>query len=370
MAAGLVVASAEGHVPGVVAGGPTLGPRALIVSCDLTGVWVSALRPGGNDQSDETKGSSGDLIGSDSGSEVDRLLGHCKRWKLIRSLTQFKAACQHADIERAGLKAYGSASGIGISTRFGDFRVSATQPAHPYTVTARLYAVSAADNHSPTLDGFAGEGIRSRTTTTPKGVRMAHRLRTMLLIGSLAAVGAAGTLVAANVAAADTTLCEQYGTTIAGQYVVQNNRWGTTATQCINATSNGFSITQQDGVSTTGARSPTRRSSSAATTPTAARAPPCRCSSARSAARPAASATPTSAAAPTTRRTTSGWTRHPRPRSQPDRDHDLVQPAGQHPADRLGRRPRHTSAGRSWEVWTGNNGGNNVVSYVATSAIS
>ncbi len=43
------------------------------------------------------------------------------------------------------------------------------------------------------------------------------------------------------------TICEQYGTTTTGNYVIMNNRWGTTATQCINTTSSGFSIIQQDG---------------------------------------------------------------------------------------------------------------------------
>ena len=55
-------------------------------------------------------------------------------------------------------------------------------------------------------------------------------------------------VVTAGPAQADVTICEQYGsTTIQGRYVVQNNRWGTSATQCINVTSAGFQITQQQG---------------------------------------------------------------------------------------------------------------------------
>ena len=51
---------------------------------------------------------------------------------------------------------------------------------------------------------------------------------------------------------ADTVICDQYGvTTIQSRYIVQNNRWGTTATQCINVTSTGFSIIQQDGTAST-----------------------------------------------------------------------------------------------------------------------
>jgi cellulase/cellobiase CelA1 len=56
-------------------------------------------------------------------------------------------------------------------------------------------------------------------------------------------------------AQADTTLCEPFGTTtIQGRYVVQNNRWGTSATQCVTATDTGFRVAQADGsVPTNGA---------------------------------------------------------------------------------------------------------------------
>src|SRR5918999_813836 len=70
---------------------------------------------------------------------------------------------------------------------------------------------------------------------------------------AFAALGllALGGLLAVTVAApaqADTVICEQFGsTTIQGRYVVQNNRWGSTAQQCINVTATGFSITAQGG---------------------------------------------------------------------------------------------------------------------------
>lgn len=48
-------------------------------------------------------------------------------------------------------------------------------------------------------------------------------------------------------AAATGQICAQFGTTTQGNYVVMNNRWGTSATQCINVTNNGFQIVQQDG---------------------------------------------------------------------------------------------------------------------------
>jgi hypothetical protein len=60
----------------------------------------------------------------------------------------------------------------------------------------------------------------------------------------IAAVGVS--LVVASPAQA-ATICEQYGTVVAGNYVIMNNRWGSNSPQCIETTSNGFTITQQDG---------------------------------------------------------------------------------------------------------------------------
>ncbi len=63
----------------------------------------------------------------------------------------------------------------------------------------------------------------------------------------LALVFSSVAVVIQPAAAATGTICEQYGTTTQGNYTIMNNRWGTTATQCINVTTNGFQITQQDG---------------------------------------------------------------------------------------------------------------------------
>ncbi|MDW4904227.1 cellulose binding domain-containing protein [Streptomyces sp. ADMS] len=83
----------------------------------------------------------------------------------------------------------------------------------------------------------------------------AHSARGLLgaLLTSL--VSLAALLTTASVAQADTTICQPFGsTTIQGRYVVQNNRWGTSATQCIAVTDSGFRITQADGsVPTNGA---------------------------------------------------------------------------------------------------------------------
>ena len=80
---------------------------------------------------------------------------------------------------------------------------------------------------------------------------MRRAIRALAALGLLA--GAVVTAFAvAGPAAADTQICDQYGsTTIGGRYVVMNNRWGTSAQQCINVTGTGFSITSQQGTGNT-----------------------------------------------------------------------------------------------------------------------
>lgn len=80
---------------------------------------------------------------------------------------------------------------------------------------------------------------------------MRRAIRAIMAAGLLA--GAALTAFAvAGPAAADTQICDQYGsTTIGGRYVVMNNRWGTSAQQCINVTSTGFTIQTQQGTGST-----------------------------------------------------------------------------------------------------------------------
>jgi len=79
-----------------------------------------------------------------------------------------------------------------------------------------------------------------------------RRVHRAFVAAGLAAAAVATAFVVAGPAAADTVICEQYGaTTIGGRYVVMNNRWGTSAQQCINVTGSGFSITSQQGVGST-----------------------------------------------------------------------------------------------------------------------
>ena len=71
------------------------------------------------------------------------------------------------------------------------------------------------------------------------------KFATVMLI--LAVVFGAGISAFQNAKAATGPICAQFGTTTQGNYTIMNNRWGTSATQCINVTTNGFQITQQDG---------------------------------------------------------------------------------------------------------------------------
>ncbi len=82
------------------------------------------------------------------------------------------------------------------------------------------------------------------------------RARLIVAAAAVAAAVVGGGIVLSGPASAEnTTLCDQYASTKVqgGAYIVQNNRWGTSATQCINVSDDGFTITQEDGVNTGGA---------------------------------------------------------------------------------------------------------------------
>jgi chitodextrinase len=74
-----------------------------------------------------------------------------------------------------------------------------------------------------------------------------RRLLTIATAGLLTLGAVATSLIIAQPASA-VVICEQFGSTTAGDYRIMNNRWGTSATQCINTTANGFTIQQQDGI--------------------------------------------------------------------------------------------------------------------------
>ncbi|MEV4625852.1 cellulose binding domain-containing protein [Micromonospora sp. NPDC049523] len=188
----------------------------------------------------------------------------------------------------------------------------------------------------------------------------------LLVAGSLVAI------VAAGPAQADTQICEQYGTTtIQGRYVVQNNRWGTTAQQCINVTSTGFSVLSQQGSAPTNGAPVSYPSvylgchygncSPGSNLPLQVS----RISSATS------SINYTYVGGATYNASYDIWL-DPAPKTTGVNQMEImiwfnrqgsIQPIGS-------RTGSATVGGRSWEVWTGNNGGNNVISYLAPSAIT
>ena len=85
---------------------------------------------------------------------------------------------------------------------------------------------------------------------------MSRPRRTVALVALLCSLLGISGVAAAQLATAAPVLCDQYASTPiqSGRYIVMNNRWGTSATQCIDVTSSGFTVTQADGsVATNGA---------------------------------------------------------------------------------------------------------------------
>jgi hypothetical protein len=202
-----------------------------------------------------------------------------------------------------------------------------------------------------------------------------RRLRTVrALFGALltALATLATLLVAGTPARADTTICEPFGSTVVqGRYVVQNNRWGTSATQCVTATDTGFRISRADGsVPTNGAPKsyPSIFNGCHYTN----------CSPGTDL--PARISTLSSAPSSISYSYVSGavynaaydiWL-DPTPRTDGvNRTEIMIWFNRVGPIQPIGS-PVGTASvgGRTWEVWTGSNGANDVISFVAPSAIS
>ncbi|MEH1165440.1 cellulose binding domain-containing protein [Micromonospora sp. CPCC 205539] len=188
----------------------------------------------------------------------------------------------------------------------------------------------------------------------------------LLTTGSLVAVALGGS------ASADTQICEPFGSTvIQSRYVVQNNRWGTSAQQCINVTGTGFEITTQNGSNPTNGAPTAYPSVFLGCHYT-------NCSPGTNL--PIQVSQISSATSSIAYRYVSGATYNasydiwldPTPKRDGVNQMEImiwlnrqgsIQPIGS-PVGTA------TLAGRTWEVWRGNNGGNNVISYVAPSPIS
>jgi hypothetical protein len=72
-----------------------------------------------------------------------------------------------------------------------------------------------------------------------------RRLGAIVTTAVLALAGVVAGGIAAGPAHADTQICTQFGSTAiqSGKFIVQNNVWGDSTTQCINVTNTGFSVT-------------------------------------------------------------------------------------------------------------------------------
>ncbi|MFF5157725.1 cellulose binding domain-containing protein [Streptomyces sp. NPDC000348] len=205
--------------------------------------------------------------------------------------------------------------------------------------------------------------------------RLPHHTRALrgLFATLLTALAVVAALVTGTAPAqADTTICEQYGsTTVQGRYVVQNNRWGTSATQCVTATDTGFRLTRADGsVPTDGAPKsyPSVFNGCHYTNCSPGTALPARISGISSA--------PSSISYGYVNDAVYNasydiWL-DPTPRTDGVNRTEImiwlnkvgpIQPIG----SQVGTA---TVAGRTWQVWSGGNGSNDVLSFVAPSAIS
>lgn len=200
-------------------------------------------------------------------------------------------------------------------------------------------------------------------------LRSARSAVTALLV-ALASLAALGTV--ATPAHADTLICDQYGTAvIQDRYVAQNNRWGTSDEQCINVTGSGFTVERAGGsVPTNGAPKsyPSVFNGCHYTNCSPGTALPERLSSISSA---PSSITYAYVDNAVYNASYDIWL-DPQPKTDGvNRTEIMIWFNRVGPIQPIGTQAGTASvAGRSWEVWTGNNGGNDVISFVAPSAIT
>jgi hypothetical protein len=194
----------------------------------------------------------------------------------------------------------------------------------------------------------------------------------------LRALGTAGLLLAASVVAvaaggtahADTQICDKYGsTTIENRYIVMNNEWGADIPQCINVTSGGFALTANHSRPTNGAPAsyPAIYVGCHYTACSTGTNLPMQVSEIKSVTSSISYSYPGSGIYDAAYDI---WL-DPTPKKDAVNKQEVmiwfnrqgqIQPVGSKVASA-------TIGGRTWEVWTGNNGANDVVSYVAPSPI-
>jgi hypothetical protein len=187
----------------------------------------------------------------------------------------------------------------------------------------------------------------------------------------LACLLIAGTTIATGPAQADTTICEQYGsTTVQGRYVAQNNRWGSSAAQCINVTSTGFQITTQQGSAPTNG-APLSYPSLFLGCHYGNCSPGSSLPMQVNRIRAATSSIDYRYVAGTYNASYDIWLDPTRKTTGVNQMEIMIWFNRQGPIQPIGGAVGTTTVGgRSWEVWRGSNGANNVISYVAPSAIT
>ncbi|MFG3685638.1 cellulose binding domain-containing protein [Micromonospora sp. NPDC047740] len=201
---------------------------------------------------------------------------------------------------------------------------------------------------------------------------MKRPLRALAAAALLAAGSLVAVVLAGGNASADTQICDQYGSTVIGsRYVVQNNRWGTSAQQCINVTSTGFSITRQDGVGNTSGAPVSYPSIFVGCHYT-------NCSPGTNL--PVQVKNISSAPSSISYNYVSGaiydaaydiWLDPTPKRDGVNQMEIMIWFNRQGPIQPIGSPVGNTTvAGRTWEVWRGSNGSNNVISYLAPSPIT
>jgi cellulose 1,4-beta-cellobiosidase len=201
---------------------------------------------------------------------------------------------------------------------------------------------------------------------------LARPLRALASIGVMLATSFVAVAVTGGGAAqANTQLCDKFGsTTIQDRYIVMNNRWGADTAQCINVTNHGFAITADHHKRTNGAPASYTAVYSG-----------CHYNNCSSGTNLPMQVSQISSATSSVTFSYPGrgvydaaydiWL-DPTPKKDGANQQELmiwfnhrgpIHPVGSRVASA-------TIGGRGWEVWTGNNGSNDVVSYVARSPIN
>lgn len=202
--------------------------------------------------------------------------------------------------------------------------------------------------------------------------RCTRSVRTALMTMLVALASLAALVTTAGPAQADTLICDQFGsTTVQGRYVVQNNRWGTSATQCVNATATGFELTRADGsVPTNGAPKsyPSIYNGCHYTNCSPGTNLPMQVSSISSAPSSISYGYVSNAVY---NASYDIWLDPTPKKDGVSRTEIMIWFNRVGPIQPIGSRTGTAAVGgRTWEIWTGSNGSNDVISFVAPSAVA